>query len=380
MSSAPDRANALNNFRTPYALLALLLIGSRLLLLGIAGLSLLIVRKGDFFTSPSGILDWFLRWDTGWYLGIANEGYSYTPGAQSSVAFFPLYPAVIALLGKILGGPVIAGYLVSNLALYGALVFLWKWIRYEYADSKLATNGCWFLLIGPVSFFFSTLYTESTFLFFSVGCLYFGRNQKWLAAGLLGYGASLTRNIGIFLVPALLWEYYNAWRHAEPSARRISFSTIACCLLPGLGLATYMAYLWNAFGDPLAFSRVQHAWARKLTFPWKVFYPWRIASMEPFYCYWFLGVVASTLFAIAAGFWLRVRFATMLIIIVPLLLYFSTNNLESIPRYISILFPLYLIAALLSRKSWLWERAMMAASLTASAISTILFVNGYWFT
>ncbi|MGI8777095.1 MAG: mannosyltransferase family protein [Acidimicrobiales bacterium] len=38
---------------------------------------------------------WFeawVHWDSEWYLQIANHGYSYKPGRQSSVAFFPLYP------------------------------------------------------------------------------------------------------------------------------------------------------------------------------------------------------------------------------------------------------------------------------------------------
>ena len=37
------------------------------------------------------------RWDSGWYLDIAEHGYSFVPGKQSNVAFFPLYPDLIRL-------------------------------------------------------------------------------------------------------------------------------------------------------------------------------------------------------------------------------------------------------------------------------------------
>lgn len=45
---------------------------------------------------PSGPLPraW-VHWDSEWYARIAQEGYSYQPGQQSPVAFFPLYPLVI---------------------------------------------------------------------------------------------------------------------------------------------------------------------------------------------------------------------------------------------------------------------------------------------
>ena len=43
----------------------------------------------------NALLDLPARWDTGWYLTVANEGYSYSaanPNAQQNIAFFPAYP------------------------------------------------------------------------------------------------------------------------------------------------------------------------------------------------------------------------------------------------------------------------------------------------
>jgi hypothetical protein len=45
------------------------------------------------------LLDLPARWDTGWYLTIANEGYLYRPNAsaadQQNIAFFPAFPMSI---------------------------------------------------------------------------------------------------------------------------------------------------------------------------------------------------------------------------------------------------------------------------------------------
>src|SRR5947199_1053148 len=62
------------------------------------------------------------RWDAGWYLEIAQNGYSFTPGKQSDVAFFPLYPNLIRLLHHVVplsrdAGWLLVGIIVSNASL-----------------------------------------------------------------------------------------------------------------------------------------------------------------------------------------------------------------------------------------------------------------------
>ncbi|MGO8744660.1 MAG: mannosyltransferase family protein, partial [Thermoguttaceae bacterium] len=54
------------------------------------------------------------RWDAQWYLRIAAEGYFYTPEAESSVAFFPVYPLLVRGVYRLTGLPAsVAGLLVS---------------------------------------------------------------------------------------------------------------------------------------------------------------------------------------------------------------------------------------------------------------------------
>src|SRR5688572_32510267 len=58
------------------------------------------VERGWHF-SPYRLLDIWGRWDTGWYMGIAREGYLFNGDLtqqQSNVTFFPFYPYLVRLL------------------------------------------------------------------------------------------------------------------------------------------------------------------------------------------------------------------------------------------------------------------------------------------
>ena len=46
-------------------------------------------RSAPFLQGP-GWLDGWYQGDSAWYLSIADSGYFYVPGTQSSIAFFPV--------------------------------------------------------------------------------------------------------------------------------------------------------------------------------------------------------------------------------------------------------------------------------------------------
>ena len=62
------------------------------------------------------------RYDTVWYLGIAQHGY-FTDQAH---AFFPLYPLIIKAIDVVVNEPLIVGFLVSLLCFSGSLVLLYR--------------------------------------------------------------------------------------------------------------------------------------------------------------------------------------------------------------------------------------------------------------
>jgi hypothetical protein len=366
--------------RTPWSFLAFNFLFSRLWLIIVAGMSLLVFKQGEFYPLPHSILDLFDHWDAGWYLRIVREGYTYVPGQRSSVVFFPLYPVLVRLLT--FGGAVdnrLAGYLISNGALFFAIFLLWKLAAFEMRDESCSKHVVQFLLFNPMTVFYSSIYTESLYLLCLVGVLYFARTQRWLLAAVCAYAAALSRVVGLLLVIPLACEYFLqnrrnlGWRNASVGRALI------CCAAPVLGFLTYVVYLNRAFGEPLAFMKCEVAWGRQLTWPWLAFRHLHRHN-DPFHVIWFVSfaVLAVVLFILAVRWRLRPTYLVILVIfsVFPL----SSGLLESLPRYLSVLFPFYFVLALAAKKWPDLTVPLFVGSTILQVIATILFVNGYWLT
>jgi Gpi18-like mannosyltransferase len=78
------------------------------------------------------------RWDTGFYLSIADEGYRYQGVDLPSVAFFPLLPLLIRAVTPLTGDSLTAGLLVTNLALLAAVIFLYRLVEMEWGRETAA--------------------------------------------------------------------------------------------------------------------------------------------------------------------------------------------------------------------------------------------------
>jgi Gpi18-like mannosyltransferase len=367
-----------NTTTVPWHFIVFNFLFSRLWILVVAGLSLLALNHGKFFSNPHSILDWFNQWDAGWYLDIVRHGYNYLPGKESNIAFFPMYPILVRVLTC--GGNIddrLVGYLISHAALFVATVMLWKLAVLEIGDERSANHSVQFLLLTPVGVFFSSIYTESIFLAWLVSTLYFARTQRWLLAGLCAYAAALTRVVGLLLVIPLVCEYV-LQRREKLSLRSPSiWRALVCCALPGLAFLTYVTYLGWTFGEPLAFLKADVVWGRKLAWPWAAFFH---LNREPFYRIWFVCFAIMAAGLLILGFWWRLRPTYLVLLCVFTLISLSSNRLESLPRYLSVLFPYYFVLALLTKK---WPNLTTPLFVVAGGLqvlSVILFVNGYWFT
>src|SRR4051812_29604198 len=75
-----------------------LFVSSRLLVGLAALLGPLLFKTDQYFFGYVTAVGWptyLNRWDVGWYGRVALDGYSYIPGAESNVAFFPLFPLLL---------------------------------------------------------------------------------------------------------------------------------------------------------------------------------------------------------------------------------------------------------------------------------------------
>ncbi|MBI3455129.1 MAG: hypothetical protein HY002_05010 [Candidatus Rokubacteria bacterium] len=190
----------------------------------------------------------WVRWDAWWYLSVVERGYWFDPQGQSNVAFFPLFPALIKALSALIGNPVVAGLLIANAAAVGATVALWVWVR-DQAGPAAAERAVLWLLVFPFSFFFHTIYAESVFFLLVTLGFIAARRGNWPMAGVWGGLAAATRPMGVLLLPAFAWDLIEGWR----TGRTPTAVDVLGVLLVPLGLGTYIAYLWVALGNPLAF-------------------------------------------------------------------------------------------------------------------------------
>jgi hypothetical protein len=97
------------------------------------------IYSNDFLDLPA-------RWDTGWYLSIATEGYQYFRGAapdfQQNVAFFPAFPMSMRYLSILLGRqPLWTGVGISIVSFYFALTYFLRLSRDLLKDEEQAVTG-----------------------------------------------------------------------------------------------------------------------------------------------------------------------------------------------------------------------------------------------
>jgi len=258
-----------------FALSRLLIFGA-----GMIGDTMLPTEEGHWVADESSpFLSMWAKWDSQYYVDIAANGYWFRPGQQSNVAFFPLYPMTMQVLAKALGGNLIlAGFIVSNLAFFGGLVFLHRLTELEL-DLDSAKRAVYYLAFFPASFFFSAVYTESMFIFVSVAAMYFARRHRWGWAVVFGILTAATRNLGILIWALVLWEWLRAqgwefqamhkmqtWLNLWNGFKQHWFQIIIISLIP-LGTLAYVYFLKVNFDRPLAFIETQSAWQQEKNTP-----------------------------------------------------------------------------------------------------------------
>jgi hypothetical protein len=359
---------------------------SRLGILLISYLTNLIMAKGFWFGDPNKtFLDLFNMWDSGWYMKIVENGYFYTPGQESSVAFFPLYPMVVKFFSLLFGNPLVFGFIVSNVSLIIAGIYLYKLVELDFGDST-ASKTVFFMMVSPVSFFFSIFFSEGLFLSLAIASFYYARKNQWLVASILGFFLALTRSIGVLIFIPLLIEYMGIdFKSFKLNLKKIKKDILYLLLIP-LGLFSYMAYLFFKFGDAFAFSHASAAWGRKFVSIFTVLtnidlIPHGTANdlSAQFYVILNWGPVFIALFLIGYLICSKIRFSYILYSFLLLFFYLSSNIISSMYRYISVLFPLYLGLALIGNKSRFWNDFLTLFSVMLLTFCTILFTNGYWF-
>jgi hypothetical protein len=196
-------------------------------------------------------LDVWARWDSDWYLRIAESGYDWP---SSTPAFFPLYPLLVAGLGRGLADHyLLAGLGVSLAACAASFVLLHRLVL-DRLGSQDARRTVLYLALFPTSLFLGAVYGESLFLALALATFLLAERGRLGWSAVVAGLALLTRAQGVALLPALA---VFAWR----SPRRRDLALLA--VPPAMFLAFPLA-LEASVDHGLAFVDAQRVWERSL--------------------------------------------------------------------------------------------------------------------
>lgn len=311
------------------------------------------------------------------FIKIAQRGYTGT-----NFPYFPLYPLLISLLTKPGLSPILAGITISSISFLASIFVIYKIALLDFKP-KTALTTLILMLLFPLSFFYHSVYADSLFLFTTSLSFYFARKKNWLAAGVAGYFATLTRFTGIALIPALAVEWYLQARGRNSS--KFTKGALPAILLTSAGLLTYMLFLQTNFGDPLLFQKAMVAWGQnQIVFPPIVLLRylnifWTVDKGIIVYWIAVLEFVSFILYFVLSFYVykkIRKSYGVFMFIIITLVSF--TGTLAGTPRYLLHLFPAFIGLAMLVNKKPRLLVVILLLFLILGFLLTGLFTRGYF--
>lgn len=235
--------------------------------------AMIVISRAAFFllyvwhldgSTFQGFLESINIWDSNYYKMIVTDGYPESATAQSSWAFFPLYPLTVRLVTKLTGMNIdLAGFLISNICCFVSCIYSYLYIMETRKNAEEALFYLALMVMGVCGFYESIMYTEAMYLMFLSMCFYYMEKDSYLVMGVCGALLTATRNTGVFFVFAILFYWIHkiqAKSFKEFVIRTFSNSRLVLgTMMVPLGMFLFMYHLWNLTGDPLAFVHIQKA-------------------------------------------------------------------------------------------------------------------------
>lgn len=215
-------------------------------------------------------------YDCNAYERLALYGYEGRPsgfdkGDANNWAFFPLYSILVWAVSKVTGLTVLfAGTILTSLLTVWAAIVSWPLFEGKFRAYFLF---CFFLFLGPFSYYFTTLYTEALFILLTAAGFVLLRRGDYIAAGIVGLVMTATRSTGLVFMAAIVIAALQNHIRAGGTLRGFIGSLwtrtdllLALALVP-IGISCFAVYLYFHSGDALAFVHIQRAWGRAFANP-----------------------------------------------------------------------------------------------------------------
>jgi hypothetical protein len=321
----------------------------------------------------------FVGWDSAWYLSIMTRGYAFSPQSYTFTPGLPLFGKLFSLLFQ---NPVVSIALCA--LMFGVLwIPFYQLIAEKYMSKQAALASTLLFALSPYVFLFTSVaYSEGLFLFFTLSAWYLFKKGKVAFAAALAAGASITRTMGVVLVLPMLIESLK-----QKGSHRLR--NVILSFLPIVSLLLWLVYSQFTAKDWLALVH---------TTEWSSLYSLRSLLFEGLPQ---KGVQAilEVPYQLSPLHWLSPIAITAAIIVPPFLIYktikvekslamyslafyvgvMTLGALISTPRFISVMFPLWMaLTAKLSqsRKTLAFVLAVLIVFVAVGLDLWISFLNG----
>jgi hypothetical protein len=341
----------------------------------------------SFHVDYSGLISTLKKNDAFWYEKIALNGYpviedkhdlGYSEGSefkQSKWAFFPFYPFLIKTLTNIPGVDTDLSFLLISLifSLLGFLLF------YVFLEGYFKKQGealfiTLLFIIFPFHYYFAVFYTEAIFFCFLMGSFVSVQRKKYWITSLLIIPLTLIRPNGvILLIPLYLFmlDAEGLLDHGFSLKKNFQKENIYRSLffLSGpIAFFLFGFYQLDMTGEFFAFSIAQQGWYREFMFPLlALFREGNLANQ-------FNSVYTILFILIAAFSWKKFPLSLNILIWLSLLLPLTSGSVQSMPRFISLIFPFSMLIG-----SWIYNWKWHNFALSALFLLQ-LFTYYFWLT
>ncbi len=270
---------------------------------------------------------------------------------------------------------------------------------------------------APMAYYFSAVYSESLYLALSVGVFWCARQGRWAWVGVLGALAGATRSAGLVLaLPVVILYLYGPRGDRPPDFAagrrrllgiryRVRGEALWLFALP-LGVLAYAVYLKLAGGSALAPFHAQEAWSRHFAGPYVAVWDaaraavqgarqllsfqrhhvyYKLAGGDPFVSaehnvvlFAFLLAAVPALVGVLRRLPAAYGAYVLAALALPLSYPVAAQPLMSLPRFLVVLFPLFMwFGAFLARHPRARGPLLVAGAL-ALAFFTGQFATWHW--
>ena len=273
----------------------------------------------------------FCGWDTEFYVALARNWYF-----QPLYAFFPAYPGLVRSLHFVFGDYWMSAAAVSIIFGITSLPVFQR-LAEHYMTRTEALYSTFVFGFFPYVFLFTTVaYSESLFIFLALSSWLLYKRDRLLLSCLACAGVSLTKIYGIVIVFPIFLDLIANKR----------FKALPSLAVPVIVFTGWLYYCYQRTGDWLAPITAQARWAETygMTSGWlqqSLWPPLRTSGGEDLIRLGF--VLAFSVLAVSA--WqVDWKLGSYSLVMLVLLLLFGT--VASLPRFLSFVFPAWLVPRL----------------------------------